>query len=179
MHRIRLFGTASFWWLVHYLLVPPDNTGVILGACDDGVRLVVEGDGEDLVAVSFEFLELVSSLDVPNSSGGVLGGGQDLGSLAVEPHLGDGGCVSDEYHLGGIVNYVVYSTGPVCRNRSQFGTCGVESDIEYFIGVAQVSEYRPWLSRIPELASSIQGACSNVISSEIEHSITQFSSVFV
>jgi len=50
------------------VLVLPDSAGVVLGAGDDGVALVVVGAGEDLVGVALEDLYLGSIVRVPNSA---------------------------------------------------------------------------------------------------------------
>jgi hypothetical protein len=71
------------------VLVPPDAAGVILGASDDGIALVIEGAGKDLVRMPLQLLQKLSSFAVPESGDLVEAGSEDLGALGVEGDLGD------------------------------------------------------------------------------------------
>eukprot|EP00965_Chrysotila_dentata_P187449 6172134-Pleurochrysis_carterae.AAC.3 len=87
----------------------PDAAGVVLGAGDDGVALVVEGGGEDLVGVSLEHLQHVAALDVPHPARAVARGGDDFVALRVEGNLGDLALVPDEDGLARARDRVVHA----------------------------------------------------------------------
>ena len=65
----------------------PDAAGVVLGARDDRVALVVERGGEDLVGVPLEHLQAVAALHVPHAARAVGGCRDDLVALRVELDL--------------------------------------------------------------------------------------------
>ena len=64
--------------------VLPDPACIIFGPCDDGVALVVEGAGKDLVLVAIKHLKLGAVLDRPNSARLVAARRDDLVALWVE-----------------------------------------------------------------------------------------------
>lgn len=55
--------------------------------CDDGVALVVEGAGEDLVSVALQDLQADSRADVPQTGRPVRAGGEEPPALRAEAHL--------------------------------------------------------------------------------------------
>lgn len=71
------------------MLISPNSAGVVLGACDYRVALVVERAGEDLVRVALELLQQLARLTVPKSGDLVEPSSQYFGGLRVEHHLCD------------------------------------------------------------------------------------------
>lgn len=69
---------------LHYLLVLPDAARVVLGACDDGIALVVECAREDFVFVTIQGLQLVARLSRPHLARLVAGSSDNLVTLRVE-----------------------------------------------------------------------------------------------
>jgi hypothetical protein len=70
-------------------LILPNAASVILGARDNGVSLVIECAGEDLVFMTLEHLGLVASVHRPDAAGLITAGSNNLVSLGVERYLGD------------------------------------------------------------------------------------------
>ena len=69
------------------VFVPPNATSVVLRACYYGVTLVVKRTRENLVRVTLQLLQHLSTLTVPYSCDLVKTGSQNFGSLRVENNL--------------------------------------------------------------------------------------------
>lgn len=63
------------------------SLSVCVSTCDDGVALVVESAGEDLVPVALQHLHTDSRVDVPKTGRPVRAGREEPSSLWTEAHL--------------------------------------------------------------------------------------------
>ncbi len=103
-------------------LTLPYSAGVVLGARDNGITIVVERTTENLIRVALQHLQTVASLGLPDARGFVRGGSEDAGALGVEGHLGDLAFVAGEDGVAGAGHGVVHTGVAVRRRRHQLGT---------------------------------------------------------
>ena len=109
-------------------LTLPYSAGVVLGARDDGVTVVVEGTTEDFIRVALQDLQTVARLGLPDARSLVRGGSEDAGSLGIEGHLGDLAFVSGEDGVARAGHGVVNTRVTVRRRGHQLRTCAKKEE---------------------------------------------------
>lgn len=154
-------------------LVFPDTAGVIFGARNDCVSLVVEGARENFIFVTFarvrsETLNFVSCLSRPKSACFVRTGSDDLVSLWVKRDFTNFVFVSLQYGRACAREHVVDSCHTVGTRSRQLVASLVEAGIEHFIVVS--TEFFDALtgSNVPKTRCSINRASQAVVACEVE-----------
>ena len=154
-------------------LVFPDSAGVIFGARNDCVTLVVEGAGEDFIFVALarirtETLYLISALRRPQSARFVRRGRDDLVSLWIKRDFTNFVLVSLQNGRACAREHVVDSRHTIRACRRQLVASLVEAGVEYLVVVS--AEFFNALagSDVPKTRRSINGASEAVVASEIE-----------
>ena len=140
-HKYLHLSLLSFLLHLGYKsLVFPDAAGIIFGARDDGVTLVVERTREDFVFVTLawvgsEALDLVARLGAPQAACLVTRSGDDLVALWVELDFTDFILVALEDSRASAGKDIVNTRHSVGTRRRQLVTCLIETGIQYLIGV--------------------------------------------
>lgn len=110
-------------------LVSPNPARVILGSCNYGVTLVIEGAREDFVFVAVQHLHLVPSISVPHSASLVTARCDDLIALWVELYLGYLIFVTLQQCCARSCEYIIDSSQAISRGSSQLVSSAVESSV--------------------------------------------------
>ena len=144
-------------------LVFPDTAGVIFGARNDCVSLVVEGAREDFIFVTLawvrsETLYFISSLRGPKSACFVRAGRNDLVSLRVKRDFTNFVLVSLQNGRACAREHVVDSRHTICTRRRQLVASLVEAGVEHLVVVS--TEFFNALARsdVPKTRRSINRA---------------------
>lgn len=153
---------------LHYVLVLPDATRVILRPRDNGIAFVVERARENFVLMSVESLNFISRFGRPYFAGLVRRSCYNFVSLRVELNFRDLILMPLQEGNTGSCEHIINACISVSASCRQFVSSRVKACVQHF--VIMPSEGLDTLPRanIPKFASAVNAACQAVVACEVK-----------
>lgn len=165
---IHLWVSFLFFVRLEGLHIPPDFASIVLRACNNSISFIVELAWEDLIFVSFEYLQHFSTLNIPKSCRMIKTGWENLSALRVEYSFGNLSFVPFQDRSALEVSYIVHSHCHINACRHQTRTDGVKVEVQDLVGVPLKDGHALAWTYVPKPAGFVDGCGTTHVSSELK-----------